>query len=332
MNSRPAVRTTIVSLVALALALTLTAAAALDAEIFATVDGSEITRVQFEREVFSAVRQTFYHGQPPTDAEYIELRENIANRLVDRALLLHEAKRRAIAPDHSSIAAKLAVYEDRYADSERFQVEGEQMLSRLRQRFEEDSILALLEEQVRAGIEPADESVARSYYASNAEKFTEPEKIRVSVILLAVAPSSTAEVWDAARLEAADIVQRISAGESFAELARMRSADPSGKNGGDMGYLHAGMLSDTAQNALVELEIGELPEPVTVLEGIAVFRLTGRQPAALQPFAAVHERAADLWRRDAGESLWQQMISDLRAGSSVTIDEVYLRSVTALRL
>jgi len=327
MNSRSAVCTTIFALV-----LTLTQAAAQDDEVFATVDGSEITRAQFEREVFSAGRQTFYHGQPPTDAEYLEFRRSMANKLVDRVLLLQEAKRRAIAPDHDGIAAKLAVYADRYADSERFQAEGEQMLDNLRMRFEEDSILALLEEQVRAAIEPADESVARSYYESNTEKFTEPEKIRVSVILLAVSPSSTTEVWDAARLEAGDIVRRISAGESFAELARMRSADASGKNGGDMGYLHAGMLSDTAQQALEELEIGELAGSVTVLEGIAIFRLTGRQPAALRPFAAVHERAADLWRRDAGESLWQQMISDLRAESSVTIDEDYLRSATALRL
>lgn len=327
MNSRSAVRTTIFALV-----LALTQAAAQDAEIFATVDGSEITRAQFEREVFDAARQTFYHGQPPTEAEYLEFRESIANKLVDRVLLLQEAKRRAIAPDHDGIAAKLAVYADRYDDSERFQAEGEQMLDNLRQRFEEDSILAILEEQVRAAIEPADESVARSYYESNAEKFTEPEKIRVSVILLAVAPSSTSEVWDAARLEAADIVRRIRAGESFAELARMRSSDPSGENGGDMGYLHAGMLGDTVQQALEGLEIGELPEPVTILEGIAVFQLTGRQQAELQPFAAVHERAADLWQRDAGDRMWQQTISGLRAKSSVTIDEDYLRSATALRL
>ena len=327
MNSRSAAFATII-----ALALTLTPAAAQDTETFATVEGSEITRAQFERAVFSAARQTFYHGQPPSEAEYLDFRRSVANKLVDSALLLHEAKRRAIGPDSDGVAAKLAVYADRYADTERWQVEGEQMLTKLRKRFEEDSILAILEEQVRAAIEPADESVVRSYYESNAEKFTEPEKIRVSVILLAVLPSSTTEVWDAARLEAGDIVRRISAGESFAELARMHSADPSGKNGGDMGYLHAGMLSDTAQGTLEGLEIGQLPEPVTVLEGVAIFQLTGRQPAALQPFAAVHERAADLWRRDAGESLWQETISELWAKSSVTIDEDYLRSVTALRL
>ena len=205
------------------------------------------------------------------------------------------------------------------------------MLVKLRQRFEEDSILGILEERVRA-IEPPEESVLRSYYDENHDKFTQPEQIRVSLILLAIAPSSPAAAWEAARGEAADIVRRVDAGANFAELARMWSADPSAKNGGDLGYVHIGMLSAAAEDALDALEIGELSEPVTVLEGIAVFMLTGQQEASLQPYEAVRQRAADLWRRDEGERKWTQTISELRARGSVMVDEDYLQSLPSLRM
>ena len=298
---------------------------------FATVDGTEITRQQFERSAYTEARQTFYHGQPTSEAEYLEFRRGVATELVEKVLLLKEAKRRGIGPDDQSIAAQLAVYEDRYGETERWQAEGDQMLAKLRQQFEEDSILSILEEQLTVVAAPS-EAVLQSYYDENRDKFTQPEQIRVSVILLAVSPSSTGDAWEAARLEAADITRRIRDGASFAELARMHSADPSGKNGGDMGFLHAGMLSDAAQKALDELEVNDLSEPVTVLEGIAVFRLADRQEATLQPFAAVRQRAEDLWRRDAGERMWDQTISRLRSESSITIDEEYLRSLPATRM
>jgi len=313
------------------LCLTVMPATAEDTLPFAVIDGTEITRQQFEREVYSEARQTFYHGQPPSEVEYLEFRRGIADNLVNRVLLFDEAKRRGIAPDHDGVAAKLAIYEDRYGETERWQADGEQMLVKLRQRFEEDSILGILEERVRA-IEPPEESVLRSYYDENHDKFTQPEQIRVSLILLAIAPSSPAAAWEAARGEAADIVRRVDAGANFAELARMWSADPSAKNGGDLGYVHIGMLSAAAEDALDALEIGELSEPVTVLEGIAVFMLTGQQEASLQPYEAVRQRAADLWRRDEGERKWTQTISELRARGSVMVDEDYLQSLPSLRM
>lgn len=314
----------------IALGAPITRSAAQEELPFATVDGTAISYEQFEREVYNEARNTFYHGTPPTDSELLEFRRGIADQLVDKALLLNEAERRGISPDHESIAAKLAVYEDRYADTERWEADGERMLSGLRQHFEKDSMLSILEGRIRAIAVP-DDAVVRGYYGTHLDKFTEPSRMRVSAILLAVSPSSPPAAWEAARNEAADILRRLRADASFAELARVHSADPSSENGGDLGYLHSGMLSDAAQQALDQLEIGGLSEPVTVLEGIAVFKLTDRQDARLHPFAAVQQRATELWQRDEGEKVWTQTKSDLRAQSSISIDEEYLRLLPVVR-
>lgn len=181
----------------IAAALTISAPAvnaAEEATVFARVDDVVITREEFEREVYSAARQTYYHGRPPSGEEFIEFRKDVADRLIDRQLLLMEARRRNLEPDHQSVDAKIAGYEARYAGTERWQNEGPKMIAALQSRFEEDSLLAALEAEVRSVEEP-EPSELREYYDDNADLFTEPARNRVSIILLGVPPSASAAAW-----------------------------------------------------------------------------------------------------------------------------------------
>jgi len=292
-------------------------------DVFATVDGVEITRDEFELEVYSAARQTFYHGRPPAGDEFVEFRKSVADKMIDRALLLKEARRRDLRPDRERVDAQIAVYEDRYGDTERWQTEGPQMVTALRGRFEEESILETLESSVRS-VEAADEATVRAFYEDNPELFTEPGQNRVSVILLGVPASATPEVWQAARGEAQRILERLQEGASFEELAKLHSSDASAADDGDMGYLHIGMLSANAEEAIAALKIGELSEPVQVLEGIAIFRLTAQKPEALRVFEDVRQRAEELWLRDRGEQDWQALVAELRSLSDINVDTNYL--------
>ena len=296
------------------------------AQPVAVVDGVEIDRESFEAAVYTEGRQTFYHGAPQTPDAVIQFRRDIANRMIDRVLLLKEARRRGLEPDNAAIQSELEGYEARYGNTPRWQEEGEAMLERVRGRLEEDSLIARLEASVKVVGDP-DEGDVRAYYDANPEKFTEPVRNRVAVILLAVMPNAGEQAWDAARSEAGDLVGRIAGGADFADLARMHSADPSARNGGDMGYLHAGMLAPEAQSAVDALALGEVSEPVTVLEGVAILKLLDRTPAELRSFDDVRDRAAGLWRREAGEQAWDALVASLRAGSEITLDEAYIGSL-----
>ena len=296
-------------------------------EVFATIDdGIVISRVDFEREVWNAARQTYYHGRPPGGDALIEFRKTVAEQLIDRQLLLREAKRRDLEPDRARVDGQIAVYEQRYGDTERWQREGERMMTALRERFEQESLLDRLESEVRS-VDKPDTGELRAFYDENPDLFTEPAQNRVQLILLAVPPSSPPTVWAAAREEAARITARADAGTEFSELARMHSADATAEEGGDMGYLHAGMLSGNAEAAITALELGEISEPVQVLEGIALFRLTDQKPEELRPFEDVEGRAADLWLRDRGEQRWSALIAELRRESTIFVDTEYLTAL-----
>ena len=291
-------------------------AAEAGAPVLAKVGDIEISRDEFEREVYSEARQTFYHGSPPATDEFIEFRKAVAETLVNRKLLLKEAGRRGIGPDEAAIDARLAVYEDRYGDTERWQTEGEQMIAALRTRFEEDSILEALETAVKSVTPPEDE-LLRAFYDENPSLFTEPAQNRVSLI-----PG-----WQAARDEAARILEQLEKGESFEELARLHSSDPSARMGGDMGFQHSGRLGAGPEAAIEGLQVGDVSEPVRVLEGMAIFKLTERRASRLRSYDDVRGRAEELWVRQQGERQWQDLVADLRSTTPIEIDTEYLASL-----
>jgi len=298
-------------------------------DVFATVNDVSITVDEFEREVYAAARQTFYHGRPPSAEEYIEFRKGVADRLIDRYLLLGEAERRKLEPDTEAIDARIAQYETRYGDTERWRTEGPAMIAKLRDRFEQDSLLESLETQVRT-VDAPDEATVRQFYQENPRFFTEPTRKRVAVILLAVAPSAGAPGWEAAREEAGHIIDSLEAGADFAELAAEHSSDSSAASGGDMGFMHDGTLSPDAEAAVAALDVGGVSEPVRVLEGIAIFKLLDQQPETLRAFTDVQDRAEELWIRHAGDERWQELAAELRSVSEIHVDNERLVRVQGL--
>lgn len=310
------------SLMALVLALavsTTTVAAEIAADTpVAVVAGQTITAAAFVQQVQQGVRQRFYHGKVPQD-ELEKFGDEVLQQMIDRNLLLQEAKRRKLEPDHKAVEAEIAGYEMQYASSERWQKERGQRLPVLRANLEEQSRLKVLEAQLRKVSAP-NEQQTRDYYKQHPDKFTTPEKIRVSLILLKVEPSSPPEAWQGALKEGEGIVEKLRKGADFASLAKLHSGDVSAEKGGDLGYIHKGMLAEEAQLAIDKLKPGELAEPVRLLQGVAVLRLDERDAAKLNAYEKVSERARELLMREKGESAWLAQMERLRKQNKITID------------
>lgn len=292
---------------------------ALAAGEFARVGEVRISTEDYERAFAIAARSKFYHGKPP-EAEVARLQREVAQKLVDDVLLAKEAHRRRIKPDEAGIQRTLEGYEQRYKTSEQWQKNRATLLPELRRKMEADSLVAQLEASVRAVGKPTDRQV-ESYYEAHKDKFTEPQQVRLSMILLKVDPSSPQAQWNGARDEGQAIVKRLRAGADFTELAKVHSGDASADKGGDLGYVHQGMLPEPAQVAVDKLKPGEISEPVFLLEGVAVLRLDERKAARLNPLDKVRERAAALWARDRGEEAWTALLARLRRETPARIDE-----------
>jgi parvulin-like peptidyl-prolyl isomerase len=304
--------------------------AATDAAVFARVGDTTITRADYEIAVAAAVRGKFYHGKAP-EAEVLKLRREVGDKLVDHVLLRKEAQRRKIGPDAAAVKKQLDTQEARYKSNPQWQARRDEILPALMRKLEEDSVIAQLEAQVRNVPQPAAREI-EAYYAANKDKFTEPEQVKVSLILLKVDPSSPKAKWEAAREEAAALVKQLKGKADFAQLARKHSGDESAPKGGELGYVHRGMLPEAAQDALDRVKPVAVTEPIVLLEGVAVLRLEDRKAPKLQPLAESRERAAELLRRDQSEAAWRGLIAKLRSQTPAKIDEtVYVSAAGPAR-
>jgi parvulin-like peptidyl-prolyl isomerase len=194
------------------------------------------------------------------------------------------------------------------------------VLDKLVAKMERQDLIEKLEASVR-DIPLPDASAVRQFYLDNPEKFTEPERRRVSVILFKVPPYAAEDEWLEAEAELASLKQRVESGEDFAALAKKYSGHASAASGGDLGFLHQGVLEPVVQQKVEALELDQLTDPIRVLEGITLFQLNGIQSAELKAFSEVKERAADLLYRELQDSAWESYLNSLRSSAKVHVYE-----------
>ena len=289
---------------------------------FAKVNGQEISLKEFQSAFKAGAGKRFYHGKIP-EAELQAFKKEVSQTLVDRVLLLEEARKQNISADQQFVNAQLSAYQKRYAGKPFWANNKASILPGLKSALEEQSILATFEDKIRKVDLPSTNQTEK-FYSNNPALFTTPEKLRVSLILLKVEPSSPASVWDAARKEADDLVARIKKGADFTQLARIHSGDASAAQGGDMGFIHKGMLAKPAQIAIDEMSAGDVSQPIMMLRGVAIVRLEEKQTASLNAFDKVSERAKKLLQRENSKLAWTDLLEKLRSKADITINTVAL--------
>lgn len=99
------------------------------------------------------------------------------------------------------------------------------------------------------------------------------------------------------REEAEEIRGLIEAGGDFATLARERSGDGAAMNGGQLGWFGLGMMVEPFENAVVELEVGEVSEPVQTQFGFHLVRLNDRRMSEPPTLESVRQELSDQIQR-----------------------------------
>lgn len=106
---------------------------------------------------------------------------------------------------------------------------------------------------------PSDDAISQYYEQNLKTEFSHPEQIKVRHILIRVSPDASASEKAAAKSKAQDILQKIKAGASFADLAKADSDDPgTAQNGGDLGYISRGELVKPFEQVAFSLKPGQL--------------------------------------------------------------------------
>ena len=202
----------------------------------------------------------------------------------------------------STFSSNVAVSEDEIATY--FEAHGDAFMTpeRVRAQYLELNVATL-----DPGIE-VDEQALQALYDEQASKYVTPEERHARHILIRLLPDADDEATTAALEKADSIVSRLEGGEEFAALATELSDDPgSAANGGDLGFFGRGIMAPEFENAVFELQPGELSKPVKSPFGFHVIELVEIRPEMATPLAEVRdELTAQLLSSERGDLFYEK--------------------------
>ena len=214
----------------------------------------------------------------------------ILDDLILRRLLEAEADNRQINIGEPAVDEALARLREQYdteADFERWLRESGQTVKGLRLQLQQE---LLIERLLEDRMDLTDEGIRR-YYESHPQEFTEPSRVYLMDIVTLTLDQAFA------------VRERLAAGESFTDLAREVSHDPTAAEGGDRGWLTPDdVLNATVREAVFALETGEVSDPVEVNDHYHIFLAWQVQPGHLIDFDEARPRVIERIREQRGIS------------------------------
>lgn len=157
------------------------------------------------------------------------------------------------------------------------------------------------------------------YYEQNKGQYAQPERWRVSQILV---PTEA---------QAKQVLERLGKGEPFDKVAQEMSQDPSKSKGGDLGYFSRGQLIPEFEEAVFQLKTGQTSGVVKTSLGYHVISLVDHQPAQQRGLSDIKEQIAQDLQSRRERSRTDRFISELRKQAHVFIRDDELRTKPAVK-
>jgi parvulin-like peptidyl-prolyl isomerase len=174
----------------------------------------------------------------------------------------------------------------------------------------------LLSREVQSKIE-VDEEVLRRYYRDHPEDFTLPEKLRLrEVVVLEDGPLPEGERRELARALRAEIL----GGRPLAQVAEERAARGETSGAIELGWVAPGDLDTDLEQAVWDLEVGQVTEPVEGRGGLHMLEVLERQEAELRPFVEVVEQIRGRERQRRFAEAYREYLETLEKQAFIVAD------------
>lgn len=165
------------------------------------------------------------------------------------------------------------------------------------------------------------EKDVEEFYEKNKKGFTEPEKVKVSHILIELPRNAKAEEVEVARSKAQRISEELKSGRDFAGLAKQYSTCATAAQGGDLGYIQIGFMPKDFNAVAFSLKPGEVSEPVRTQHGFHVVKVIEKQPARVPELSEVKATITKYLINDYKRKKIDEIIAELKQKARI---EMYL--------
>jgi peptidyl-prolyl cis-trans isomerase C len=256
--------------------------------VVARFKGGSISREELRREALKL---------PPALREQFESeagQEEFARSLVDKRLLVEEARRRPLA-QREDIARQVRELEERLL------------------------VQALLAEEEKA-LGPPTEAELRTWYDGHKAELAQPERVHLGRVL-AAAPGGTSAERTRARARAEEAARRLKAGEPLSKV-HSTGDGPERARAGEWGLFARGDLKDArVEEAAFALRTpGQVSPVVETAEGYVVLQLIERREPRVPPFEEVRTEVEGRLAPVRQRRMFDDLRARLRGAADVHVD------------
>lgn len=196
-------------------------------------------------------------------------------KLIDIKLQIQEAKRLGLDVTAEEVTEAVENIKKKYsltdnALEESLKKEGLSFEEYKKRLSEQIVISKVVGQQIRNKVVVSEEEV-KKYMEANKESFTDGEAFKIKQIFLG-RPKDDADI-KVIEDRASIIIQRLKTGEDFSILAEEYSEDPSGKVGGDLGFIKKSQMAKEFIDALNSMKAGEFSNPFRTEKGLHIIKL-----------------------------------------------------------
>jgi peptidyl-prolyl cis-trans isomerase C len=289
----------------------------------ATVNGTAISQKEFDNAMKYQLEIAAMKGVTISDAELSELKYQMLGSLIDDELLYQESLRNGI-----KIAEKEVndAYESRKQKA-RFKTDAEfeealkksnKSVASYRVEIEHGLAVDRFIKNKFSDNAVVPDSDAKKYYDGNPGYFQQPARVRVSHIMIRVAPDADQSKKDEAKKKVEQVMKRLKAGEDFAAVAKEVSEDDNSKNnGGDLGYLSKGRVQKSFEDAAFALKKDEISDIVKTDAGYHIIKVTDKMDARTISFEEAKSDIISNLKSSKVNSLVGNYLKELKNKSTI---------------
>lgn len=289
--------------------------------IVAVVNGEEITRADFDREMAIVQRQLLRMGKQQSALNLSEIKKEVLESLINKQLLYQESMKQDITISEAELNEQMLKVKKRFPDENTFKelLKKENLsLDDLRSQIKRDLILQrFIDTQFAKEITVSDKE-AKAYYEGNQRMFKNPEQVQASHILIKVDPAAKEADKAKARAKIEEIREKLKKGGDFAALAGESSECPSKARGGDLGYFGRGQMVKPFEDAAFSLKKGELSDIVETGFGYHLIKVTDKKPETVIAYNDVKEKLNQYLKQQKLRDKIGQYINNLKKTAKIT--------------
>lgn len=271
----------------------------------------------------------FFHdlkeSTPPSEREekLRKAQEEILTQLIENKLLEQEIKKKKVEVPEKEVDAAIEdiMKENRLSENELKMALAKDGItySVYRKRIRDElGKMRLISREIKSKLVLKEEDL-RKIYQENIKDYIDPLEVKMQQIFLPVPQGATEEQSEKIRKEAETLLERVRAGEDFAQVARAHSRGPEASEGGVLGFFKEKELVPELERTAFALKIGEVSGLIQGRDGYHILRVLDRKGGEPKLFAEVQNKIREAKLKEESNQKFKEWMKALKDKAYIEI-------------